>query len=246
MKFLLQKNFKNEAFITIQRAHDYHFWKNDGKTFTLMENGLLGKSKANSDPKEWCPIGSIEFVHKYYLEHFGLELKPKNVPECLFPYAGRKINNLEVSETRILYLPRVSGLYIKSNTIEKWEGNRLYKPQEAIATLPPGSYQISEILETEAEYRCFVYEHKLLGVHFYQGDFWKYPDLDKIETMISAYKNSPSAYTLDVVIHKDSDNYVTSVLEVHDFYACALYGFQDLERLPFMYWRSHLDKINKL
>ena len=37
----------------------------------------------------------------------------------------------------------------------------------------------------------------------------------------------------------------TFIIEVHDFYSCGLYGFNQLNRLPYMFWSSHLKKLIK-
>jgi len=52
--------------------------------------------------------------------------------------------------------------------------------------------------------------------------------------MIKTFKpEAPVAYTLDVGINNRS----TFVIEVHDFFACGLYGFADLNLLPLMFYR---------
>lgn len=57
--------------------------------------------------------------------------------------------------------------------------------------------------------------------------------------MVEEYSknNSPIAYTLDVGIHFVDNNLVTSLIEVHDFFSCGLYGFDDKDKLPFMFYR---------
>lgn len=49
--------------------------------------------------------------------------------------------------------------------------------------------------------------------------------------MITAYTNSPRAYTLDIGINE----FGTTVIEVHPFVSCGLYGFHDLKVLPQMF-----------
>ena len=79
--------------------------------------------------------------------------------------------------------------------------------------------------------RCFVYQNKLVGLQNYSGDFTKFPNVDIINKMIDTYKSSPVAYTLDVAIDKNN----TVVIEVHDFFSCGLYGFNDHRILPYMF-----------
>lgn len=246
MIFLLQKEFQNEAYVTLQRAQDFHAWKNDGKeTFEIYHvdnefRNCLGYKIEH--PEIYCPVGSVQFCHNFYKQFFGIDLKPINVPSELFSFAGRKVENLNLPLEDDTY---VGSCFVKSNDIEKYSQNGWYD-LTALQGFQPGNYQISELIEIESEWRCFIHEGELLSPHFYQGDPWIFPDMLRVQNMIEAYSNHPTSYTIDVAIHFGKNgNLTTSILEVHDFYACGLYGFQDLDKLPFMYWRSHLDKINK-
>ncbi len=71
---------------------------------------------------------------------------------------------------------------------------------------------------------------ELVGLQNYSGDFVNFPDVKKINKMISVYAG-PVAYTLDVGINSRG----TFVVEVHDFFSCGLYGFSDRKILPFMF-----------
>ena len=252
MKFLIQKEYQTEVVVTLKRAQDYHAWKNDGNnTFEIFEcENDFSCSYMFTDfiekyPKEWCPIGSVQFVHNYYKKYFGIELKPINVPKELFPFAGRNIENFNLPLISKIY-PN-ENIFVKSNDIEKWNGNGVYNFLDTLDDkFPNGNYQISELVDIISEYRGFVYQGNLLSFHYYLGDKWSFPSKNVFEDMIKSYINCPTCYTLDIAIINKNGRPETCVLEVHDFYACGLYGFQDLARLPFMYWRSHLDKINKL
>lgn len=48
-------------------------------------------------------------------------------------------------------------------------------------------------------------------------------------------------YTLDVSVFNNK----TSIIEVHDFFSCGLYGFNDFRHLPFMFYRWFNEYINK-
>ena len=56
---------------------------------------------------------------------------------------------------------------------------------------------------------------------------------------------APVAYTLDIGVKWKEGGNETFVIECHDFYSCGLYGFSDLNKLPFMFNRWHLEHINK-
>ena len=79
---------------------------------------------------------------------------------------------------------------------------------------------ISDILEFETEYRVFVSKGVIYGMKHYQGDYSKIIDIEEVKKMISAYKNCPSAYTLDVGLVKGK----TLLVEVNDMWAIGSYG----------------------
>ena len=101
--------------------------------------------------------------------------------------------------------------------------------------MPNGNFQISSLIdEFKGEFRCFVYEGKLIDIRQYDGDFKILPDFNLIYEMIDEYKSAPHAYTLDVGV---TDKNETAIIEVHDFFSCGLYGFMEVNKLPFMFWR---------
>ena len=107
--------------------------------------------------------------------------------------------------------------------------------------LGKGNYQISELIDIDSEWRCFVYNNELVGLQNYIGDFTLFPSIDAIKHMIKEYISSPVAYTLDVGVNKDN----TFVIEVHDFFSCGLYGFFNHKVLPFMFRDWFNECINK-
>lgn len=171
---------------------------------------------------EYCPVGSVEFVLNYLKVNFDLEPKPKNVPDELLSYhfTGRDIFNGTEKDIK-------GKMFVKSND--------QIKGFTAICNEAPiGNYQISSIIDDiTSEWRAFVYNGKLVGLKNYTGRFDVFPDVDMINDMIKTYKSGPIAYTLDVgVVHED-----TFVIEVHDFFSCGLYGFNDHRILPHMFYR---------
>lgn len=264
MKFFIQ-TIKSEI------KHDFSFQLLESIEFLNWQNKIRKDSKIvvelGDKPdyksfiekyKDYCPIGTVEFVTKWYSKVHGIKLKPFNVPESLFEFANRKVINIEVNENTLLpthfnYYQTISdrclrnyessGCFLKSNEVIKYPKNGLIIKNEINSNfLDKGSYQMSEKIEIESEYRCFVFNNELLDIRRYSGDFWIFPNISSIKAMIKAFEpNAPSAYTLDVGISNDK----TFVIEVHDFYSCGLYGFNELSRLPYMFWRTHINKIKK-
>lgn len=60
--------------------------------------------------------------------------------------------------------------------------------------------------------------------------------------MIEGFKEAPEAYTIDVGVTSDGN---TVLIEVHDFFSCGLYGFDDAKNLPNMYISTHKTILRK-
>lgn len=98
MNFLIQT-------INGQIVHDFAFellqsipfirtWRGEDPQLCMKEGTDF---KDITDPDKHIPVGSVEFVSEYlkaFYPHAKKALRPLNVPECLFPFAGRKICNV--------------------------------------------------------------------------------------------------------------------------------------------------------
>lgn len=79
----------------------------------------------------------------------------------------------------------------------------------------------SEVVDMVTEYRCFVKHDNLVGIKNYIGNFLLFPDVSKIMRMIIDYRDSPSAYTLDVAV---TDKGETILIECNDGWSVGSYG----------------------
>ena len=183
---------------------------------------------------ECIPIGSVEFGIQY-LKHFhNIDYKPIAIPIEIDPQSypdfwKRRIatNEHDVIMELFSHCPETDQIFVKQ--VDKPKGlTGIYNCGSTFPTLEPGEYLISPVVEIDSEWRCFVYEHKLVGVHNYAGDFTAWPDIPLIKEIISAYQSAPIAYTLDVGINKNE----TFIIEIHDFMSCGLYGFADDKSYP--------------
>lgn len=227
MNFLIQTiegEIKHDFSFTLLEAIRYQNWINHDQGCTY----LLINEKMPAFRKDGIPVGSVEFVSHYLETHFNKKPMPRNIPDPLIPFADRLVFN--DTEKGL-----IDKYFVKSN--EKIKGFAdIVSPGEPLA---PGNYQFSELIDIESEWRCFVYQGKLVGLQNYSGDFTMFPDIKKIARMIEGFVTAPIAYTLDVGINKGG----TFVIEVHDFFSCGLYGFADLRILPFMFSRWFLEFI---
>ena len=224
------------AFELIQ-CQEYYRWKIPVEPFEITyHEGLSFDGIAN--PDKYIPVGSVEFV-SLYLDTFYPEavaaLRPLNVPEVLFPLAGRRIVNVETTKDLQVFKPGAQ-LFRKSNHVIKNVNNGLWvnnpeRQEEAVG------FQVSEEINIDSEWRLFVFHDEILHVSNYAGDPLLFPSLLSIRQMLSAYKGlSPAAYTLDVGVCLDHEKHQvrTVVIECHRFFSCGLYGFGDRNKYPKM------------
>lgn len=249
MKFLIQKingEIRHDFSFTLLESIRYYNWLNEGinhdkiliKYYNTIDEDFLFKSFH----KDYTPIGSVEFVSAHLKQFFYKTPKPINVPIELFEYANRTIWN---SHSNWIFKSLNIQIFAKSNDEIKKFTNIINSFNE----LPAGNYQFSELIKIDSEWRCFVYDNKLVGLQNYSGDFTIFPDILTINLMINKYKpTAPIAYTLDVGVDKDidgEDKSNTFVIECHDFFSIGLYGFAEHKILPYMFHKAYREIKNK-
>ena len=223
MKFLIQLiegDIRHDFSFALIEAKRYHNWLYPNEEFevVMVNDGSIGG---------FVPIGSVEFVSGYLFDHYGLVVTPRNIPEELLDinWTGRKVINGTQED--------ISGIkFVKSR--DKIKGFT-----EICDSAPNGNYQISDVIDIQSEWRAFVYNHRLVGLQNYSGEFDIFPDVEKIRKMIQVFKTQPIAYTLDVGVSNGN----TVIIEVHDFFSCGLYGFSDYKILPYMFSRWFYEYI---
>lgn len=225
MKFLIQTlngRVKYDFAFTLMESVDFLRWfRNDKEIdFVLTDGDLI---------EGYIPIGNVKFVSDYLEKFYGKRPKPINIPIELLDkrYTGRTVINGTEKDI-------VGRKFVKSN-------DKIKSFTEFCTSAPEGNYQISDVIEIDSEWRAFVYNGRLVGLNNYSGAFDIFPDPVKIREMIGVYETRPVAFTLDVAVC----NRETYIIEVHDFFSCGLYGFDDHNILPFMYSRWFNEFINK-
>ena len=223
MKFLIQtinNKVVHDFSFTLIKSCEYQNWLNNPIKYRLTNEKIY---------PNYIPIGSVEFVLNYISTYYNIEIKPKNVPEELMDTYFTNRNIINGTEKDI-----IGEKFVKSN-------DKIKLFTEICTSAPVGNYQISDIINIDSEWRCFVYNGKLVGLQNYSGDFTKFPNVEKILKMILSYTKCSPAYTLDVGVCGDN----TVIIEVHDFFSCGLYGFADYRILPFMFSRTFKSLVNE-
>lgn len=247
MKFLIQtvdNIIVHDFSFALIEAIKYQNWynRNNDIIFVTTDGDMLLEN--------YIPIGSVEFVCNYIKKYYGETNIPKpiNIPNDLMfeYYLHRNIYFININKSILELYGRNNINYpcfIKSDIQIKKYTNIIYDSNE-LSNIPDDTYLISDIINIDSEYRCFIYNGKLVGLQNYSGDFTIFPNIDIIHEMIDEYKSAPIAYTLDVGINiKDNK---TFIIECHDFFSCGTYGFNDSRILPQMFndwWKEYINKI---
>jgi hypothetical protein len=204
--FIIQTKDKLPAFdfgyATIKSVQ-YCNWLDDATTYRykLSSNKLIPRI-------DRVPVGSVQFVHDYMRALNLNPPSPLNVPEALIPFC-------------IQYDPgRTQDAYIKSTDEIKHHKNG------HVATVPDGLWQVYRPLDNIiSEWRCFVWNNRLIDIKNYSGDVFVLPKKDFVLWCIDAMPFGSfelPAYTLDVAVTSEGD----TVIEVHHMYSCGFYGFE--------------------
>lgn len=239
MNFLIQT-------INGQIVHDFAFellqsipfvkvWRGDDSHFRLKEGTDF---KDITDPDKYIPVGDVEFVSEYlkaFYPHAEKALRPLNVPECLFPFAGRKICNVYYRDD-FEPMKGIKDIFSKDMDTIKSPFNGIHCDVPTYYESKDFEHeQVSEVIDILSEWRVIVFQGTIQHIGNYSGEPLVFPDAETIRQMASTYEKSgeaPVAYTLDVAVTKDTK---TVVIECHRFFSCGLYGFNDVLKLPYMF-----------
>lgn len=227
MKFLLPSEVPQFDFqFELLRANDFFKWKN-GHGFEI--------AYGNAD-QSYCPVGSVEFCYEH-----GITCAPRNIPCELEKHAYGGEVFCKRSQ-----LVQGSSYHVKSALKLKDDRNDTITFNAAEDNIPfeDNTFQAVKWLKEGfvAEWRCFVMDGKLLDIKQYVARddeaLFVVPSRSAILEMISEFKHAPCTYILDVGVASDGKTYI---IEVHDFFACGLYKFDDQYRLPSMLWNWYRD-----
>lgn len=232
MTFLIQSKIINGFEIPAQdfgysiiEAIDYHHWFNENNEyeFILCENitqdiirNVYLKGLINN-----IPVGSVEFCLDFY-SRFGIKnIKPLNIPKCLWNFVKRYIC--------IDYCKNVNGHWFLKSTkeIKSSDNGECWFNGDGGEN---EKYFLTEWINNVAsEWRVFIYNKKILGLKCYSGNEWILPDRKYIEEIVKSYDKK--SYTLDVMV---TNNMETDIVELHDMFATGLYGFNHPKLLNMM------------
>jgi len=150
--------------------------------------------------------------------------EPLDYPDELKKYLGRKIKTSTIGYIRN---NTPNGIFVKPYSHKIFTGFVMtgsFSDQMKFASCPNDEkIWISDVVDFESEWRCFVLDGNILDVRPYKGNWYRYPDLDveTIENAVDEYKSKPVACTLDFGTTKTGE---TVLIEVNDGYSFGNYG----------------------
>ena len=220
------------------QAETYAIWR--GETFGIIFHEGTDFTDLRPRPDELTPVGSVEFVSEFLRAfHPKAEeaLRPLNVPERLFPFAGRRITDIRNRDDFLRFRDGIPGFQIMRPDLYRKSNDKIKNDLNGLVSYPYDatdfrSSQVSEVIDIVSEWRAFVFRGEIRDLRNYSGDFTVFPDPERIRAMTDAYGDkAPVAYTLDVAVTAGGE---TVVIECHRFFSCGLYGFSDHKLIPYM------------
>ncbi len=225
--FLIQTingKIKHDFSFQLLEAIEYQNWYYNEKRYNII--------LSDTHKTENCiPVGTVEFVLSYLNKFHGIRnVKPINIPiELMKPvFLKRQVDIINTEKTPLSIKDKP--LFVKDNLKIKGFADIITDGSKL-----KGDFLVSELIDIDSEWRAFVYDKRLVGLQNYSGDFTFFPDVNLIKDMIKNYTNCPPAYTLDVGLNEKDG---TFLIEIHNFFSCGLYGFNDCRILPQMFVRS--------
>lgn len=240
-----------QSTIYIQSANKFPFddwacdaylgWRDNGANIKLYED--IDDVPLN---KYVILVGCIEDTTKWFKE-CGIPIpEPMTMPEELRKYAKRKIMTMSLGDALAydkypFFIKPYSTLKQFWYGIIKNDADKVHFNKD----IPLDStVLISEVVPMDAEYRCYIIDKKIIGVHYYNGDFKLYPNIELVEQMIEDYIQQPRAYCIDVAVRQDTRE--TILVECNDAWSLGNYGLPPklYVRLLTTRWREIITKNN--
>lgn len=227
------------GYSVIEMADYYNWYSNCGKNDNVF---YLNYKNFDNEinkiiqlyPKEkWCEslppiyVGSVENCVKYY-SLLGFNLKPLNIPIELWGYIDNEIfisNHLE-NNGHLYYNKDLNIFKCKENCfIDSYSGTEFKF--------------FSKKIPINSEFRIFVLNGEIVGIKQYLGDINSKLNIKYCEKIAKIYSEYNKAFTLDVAVSIENRIERTVVIELHDFFSCGLYGWDDYMKIRKMMITSH-------
>lgn len=186
--------------------------------------------------KDLIPIGTIDFVHGYLRNVYGISREnPVEIPKYLrteeflkrtyfftdykgIPRSG-KFFLKDASQLKNFGEVIVADYFITDELFDYKKVNEF----DSTLVLPKDHiYLVSSLFNIKAEYRVYVIANEIVAMVCYNGDCTVLPDvnlLKKAVTLIEHNEKWLRSYTIDVMVGAKG----TAIIEIHNFASVGLY-----------------------
>lgn len=186
-------------------------------------------------------IGSIQALRKWFDIYHDFDLTYETYPELLRGFLKRNVQKITVGDLKESMLP----LFIKPIETKLFTGdvftnkNQLNILKQYYEDVDESTQiWVSDLVDIVSEWRCFVSSDKVVGISYYSGDFFVYPDKAIILNIVETYHNSPISYSIDVGVTKEGK---TILIESNDFWSLGSYGLEGK-----IYFESYLKRFKEI
>ena len=186
-----------------------------GTTFSDVSNMKI--------PKESLPIGDLYFMSKFFKMYYGIKaLNPVEIPDYL------RIDEFLLRDYRVASandIKKAHGTYFLKNVsrIKSFAGVVDLDTDKKDWLYDKDVYIISEVVDIQAEYRCYIIDGKMENCINYNGSSFVQPDISKIQKIIGIIGCNEKwlkSYVLDVMVTPRG----TAIVEIGNFMSVGLYG----------------------
>ena len=162
------------------------------------------------------------------LKRHGIEPpKPLDYPLSLRQYLKRSLKESTINT--IASTPSEWGQFVKPKDFAKKFTGRVVNGTSDLIGCGDRNLDtpvwVSDALEIEAEWRCFVRYNTILDVRKYKGDWRKHFDHRVVEAIADSYVDAPNGYAFDIGVTKQGE---TVLIEANDGFSLGSYGLFNL------------------
>lgn len=192
--------------------------------------------KAEAGGQKIIPVGDLKFVGeglKYISGNPNFRMKPIEIPNIFWHrrflcrdyeiLPGKDIPKEKIGNGREWFIKDASELKCWNNLLIDGDSTP-YIDEKKI-------YAVSNRIKILSEYRIFVFRDEVVGIMNYDGDPLLLPDVDYVKTVTNMYHkiSHPKSYAMDVaeMAFANGKFRTTTLLEIHPFVSCGLYGLYD-------------------
>lgn len=239
-KFLIERGAAIEGKVVLKHCilNDIEYERADIESIGFYERAIdIGV----------VPVGSVEFVLEC-MEWGGI-LPPHNISYSILP-EWTLDRNIHIAKT--YDIESYKGKFVKPAGQYKLFTGFVYKDAsdmdehdleqlEALKSLPNMDIYVSDVVDFEQEYRCYIHKGEIVGVSRY--DQTEEPDIevfpvDYVYRVIRETASQPVAYSIDVGFVNDEP----LVVECNDCWALGFYKPMDEEK----YIQMLVDRWNEI